>query len=247
MAETTKKFLSYESLSELLEKLVNPGYKGNVLVDKTLVSNLDSLFTSLTPEDISELSTRVSALENLVEADSNEVIDKFNEIVAFLKGINPVDEEGKETLENILSGIATQIAEVKSAAETAQGAADDVASAFNTFKDTTAPATYVAKVNGKDLSDNNYDDAAVAKVANLPANTVSEIADAKKAGTDADEHLTAYKTEANAAIAEAKKAGTDAADTVSELSDAIDTANYIKHAELVEITTGEIDALMAAE
>lgn len=51
------------------------------------------------------LATRLSALEGLIGADSDGRINRFNEIVSFLAGV-----EDTETLEGILTGIATQAA-----------------------------------------------------------------------------------------------------------------------------------------
>lgn len=51
------------------------------------------------------LATRLTALEGLIGADSDGRINRFNEIVSFMAGV-----EDTETLEGILTGIATQAA-----------------------------------------------------------------------------------------------------------------------------------------
>ena len=61
------------------------------------------------------LSTRLGALERLVSSDSNGTIDKFNEIVAFLEGI-----DDRETLDGILQGIASELAAKADNGETAK-------------------------------------------------------------------------------------------------------------------------------
>ena len=59
----------------------------------------------LTDSSLSGLTTKVTNIENLINANSDDVINKFNEIVAFLSGI---DDE--ETLSGIINGISEQIA-----------------------------------------------------------------------------------------------------------------------------------------
>ena len=61
------------------------------------------------------LSTRLGALERLVTSDSNGTIDKFNEIVTFLEGI-----DDRETLDGILQGIASELAAKADNGETAK-------------------------------------------------------------------------------------------------------------------------------
>lgn len=61
--------------------------------------------SALQPSDIAELTNKVSALEGLITADDPRgAIDKFNEIVAFLDGIDAT------TLDGILSTINSNIA-----------------------------------------------------------------------------------------------------------------------------------------
>lgn len=67
-------------------------------------SLLTAAGTALQPSDITTLTSKVTALEELVATDSDSVIDKFNEIVAFLNGIN-----ASNTLSGMLGDIATQI------------------------------------------------------------------------------------------------------------------------------------------
>lgn len=60
--------------------------------------------TALQPQDLNTLNSDVASLKALIESDSNNVIDKFNEIVAFLNGIS-----SSSSLSGIVSDIATQI------------------------------------------------------------------------------------------------------------------------------------------
>lgn len=67
--------------------------------------------------------TRIATLENLIEADNDHVINKFNEIIAFLNGIEePETPEG--TLANIIetidNKIETKVSEEEGRADTAE-------------------------------------------------------------------------------------------------------------------------------
>lgn len=75
--------------------------------DKSKIILLGQLskFKDLLSTSITDLSTKVTALEALVESDSDGAINKFNEIVAFLKNITD-----SQTLDGIVSGINTSIA-----------------------------------------------------------------------------------------------------------------------------------------
>jgi len=70
----------------------------------TIQQLLTAAGTALQPADIVTLTEKVAALEALVASDADGVIDKFNEIVAFLAGIGSND-----TLAGILADIATQL------------------------------------------------------------------------------------------------------------------------------------------
>lgn len=75
--------------------------------DKSKIILLGQLskFKDLLSADVTALSTKVADLEKLVESDSDGAINKFNEIVAFLKNITD-----SQTLEGIVNGINTSIA-----------------------------------------------------------------------------------------------------------------------------------------
>lgn len=108
----TKKYLDLDGLSTLLEALKGSGYKGYKLVSTELITKLSGI---LSVEEMTALKSKVAELDALVTADTDGVINKFNEIVAFLAGISD-----QTTLQGTLSGIASQIAEVKDIAEAAQ-------------------------------------------------------------------------------------------------------------------------------
>lgn len=64
-----------------------------------------SEFKNLLNTNISTISSKVTALEKLIESDSDGAINKFNEIVSFLANITD-----DKTLQGIVSDISTQIA-----------------------------------------------------------------------------------------------------------------------------------------
>ena len=64
-----------------------------------------SEFKDLLNANITTLSGKVTALENLIQSDSDGAINKFNEIVAFLANITD-----DSTLQGIVNGINTSIA-----------------------------------------------------------------------------------------------------------------------------------------
>lgn len=105
MAETTvKKFLDYAGLEHLIEKLYARGFNGmglskNDFTD-ALLAKLNSTATSA---GMSEINSRLVALEALIEADTDGAINKFNEIIAFLNGIG--DET---TLQGIMAAKANK-------------------------------------------------------------------------------------------------------------------------------------------
>lgn len=186
-AEKTKKFLNYAGLEHVVELLVSHGFKGGMGLSQEnftteLKAKYDALVAASSVEDLTALFNRVTALEALIEADSDQAINKFNEIVEFLAGIQP----GSDTLAAKLADIATQIA------------------------------------------------------------------DAKKAGTDATSALNTYKTSNDAAVAAAKKAGTDAASSLETYKTSNDAAvkalqdGKLNASDLVAITNAEIDTLVKA-
>ena len=59
---------------------------------------------ALTKDDLGEIENTIKDLVALVDEDTDGVINKFNEIVAFLGGISDTS-----TLDGIVSGISTQI------------------------------------------------------------------------------------------------------------------------------------------
>lgn len=75
--------------------------------DKSKIILLGQLskFKDLLSTNITGISTKVAALEELIESDSDGAINKFNEIVTFLKNISD-----SQTLDGIVNGINTSIA-----------------------------------------------------------------------------------------------------------------------------------------
>ena len=88
--------------SNAIEQLITEKVDGVALPTK--VSDLQNDAGYLTGEDISELSNSVSNIQNLIAADEEDIdlaIDKFEEIVDFLDGIEP----GSELYDIILSHV----------------------------------------------------------------------------------------------------------------------------------------------
>lgn len=104
MAET-KKFLDYAGLQHFVEKLYARGFKGMGLSQQNFTTELlNKLNSTATAEGLSQLTEQVNQLSALIEADSDGAINKFNEIVTFLNGI-----EDSKTLDGMMGDIATQL------------------------------------------------------------------------------------------------------------------------------------------
>ncbi len=176
MAQT--KYLDLQGLQYLIEKLVAGQVQGKGLVDPSVITEIQEKLKSVaTTAGLTELTNKVNELNALVAADSDGVINKFNEIVAFLDGI-----ADSKTLEGLLGDIATQIGAVKTTAEGKQSPATTlagygitdakIAGGVITLGGSTITAHQdisgkVDKVEGKGLSTNDYtaaDKAEVAKV-----------------------------------------------------------------------------------
>lgn len=115
-------------------------------------------FKDLLNANITTLSGKVASLESLIESDSDGAINKFNEIVAFLKGITD-----SKTLDGIVSGINTQIAakytkptggipksDLASAVQASLGKAD---SALQTHQDISGKADKATTLAGYGITD----------------------------------------------------------------------------------------------
>lgn len=100
---TTTKALSQKGTWETFYQKPSGGIPATDLTS-AVQTLLTAAGTALQPADITTLTNKVTALEDLVATDSDAVIDKFNEIVAFLNGIGATD-----TLQGLLADIATQI------------------------------------------------------------------------------------------------------------------------------------------
>ncbi|MCM1450684.1 MAG: hypothetical protein NC102_00275 [Clostridium sp.] len=159
MAQT--KYLDMAGLQALLDKLFAREFRGMGLSKNDFSDALKQKLESIAaPEDLKTLASKVASLETLVAKDSDGVINKFNEIVAFLTGIGD-----DKTLDGLMSDIATKVAEAKKA-----GA--DAASALDAFKGTVyskeaAEGKFVAKEAGKGLSTNDYTTSEKALVATI--------------------------------------------------------------------------------
>lgn len=94
------KYLDYAGLQSLLDKLFERKFKGLGLSKNDFTDALKAKLDAIArPEDLTAMQTRVAALEKLVESDSDGVINKFNEIVAFLAGVGDT-----ETFNGLVAG-----------------------------------------------------------------------------------------------------------------------------------------------
>ena len=100
---TTTKALSQKGTWETFYQKSSSGIPATDLT-YAVQTLLTAAGTALQPSDITTLTNKVTALEDLVATDSDAVIDKFNEIVGFLNGINATD-----SLSGILEDIAAEI------------------------------------------------------------------------------------------------------------------------------------------
>ena len=236
------KYLDYAGFEHFVSKLKTTGVGGKVMSDNNLTD---------------ELMGYITEMHALLAADSDGVINKFNEIVAFLEGIGNAD--GDKDLEALLAEIASNIGKAQAAADKAQSELDAHKTAYNTYTTANDKAVQKAQTTADkantDLSAYKTEQATAkasddAALATYKEQTATSIADAKKAGTDASAALSAYKAEHDeeyaqfksdntAAIADAKKAGTDAAAALS----AYKTANDKKVSDYITSN----DAALAAD
>lgn len=70
------------------------------------IAELEQSLQSLTEDDIAQMRSSIESLEALVGADVDGVINKFNELVAFMAGISDTS-----TLAGLLQEIASQLAQ----------------------------------------------------------------------------------------------------------------------------------------
>ena len=103
------KHLDYAGLAHVIAKLMAREFQGKGLSTEDFTSALKNKLAALPATAVdtatfTALQTKVTALEKLIEADSDGAINKFNEIVAFLKGVSDT-----KTLQGLLADISTQI------------------------------------------------------------------------------------------------------------------------------------------
>lgn len=79
-----------------------------------LKETVDTIKDTTIPDISAKLQTLTNNFNTLVSADPTSAIENFNEVIAFLKGI---DDSNDNTLESIIAAIEKQIAEVKETAD----------------------------------------------------------------------------------------------------------------------------------
>jgi len=95
---------STEANAKFVEQIPGKGLSTNDLTDD-LLSRLRSAATAAGLDD---LARQVSALQALIDVDSDAAINKFNEIVRFLSGI---DSSEGTTLQSLLADIASRLSD----------------------------------------------------------------------------------------------------------------------------------------
>lgn len=126
-----KKYLDYAGLESILTKLNARQFFGNMgLSEENFTAALKTRYDNLvagsaSSADLEALTTRVTALESLIEVDETAAIDKFKEIVNFLAGI-----ENTETLDGLLGDISAQVTVAKETADAAKAKAEANATAI---------------------------------------------------------------------------------------------------------------------
>jgi len=222
MAEAaTKKFLDYAGLSHLVKKLYDRGFKGMGLSQENFTSELlAKLNSTATTEGLNEINTRLAALEKLIDSDKDGNINKFNEIVAFLDGI-----EDTQTLAPVLADVAANKSKLAGIEAGAQKNA--VTSVASKTGDVTLTKTDVGLGNVDNTSD-----------LNKPISTATQTALDGKVDKVTGKGLSTNDYTSN------EKSKLAALPTNDELTELLDSK--LNTADLVAITTAEIDAIVAA-
>lgn len=183
MAEQIRKYLDNEGLAHLIGKLVNGTVKGKGLVAPSVITEIQEKLNSVaTTDGLSQLTEKVTALESLLNSDKSDVktaIDTFNEIVAFLDGIDSSETE-------TLAPIVRKVAGIEDGAQ--KNTVTKVAGK-------TGDVTLAKGDVGLGDVDNTSDTDKPVSTAQAAA-----IADAKAAGTAAADALDKYKASNDAAV-----------------------------------------------
>lgn len=106
--QTNNYYLGGTSLEFFMNQLYQRKFKGMGLSHEDFTTAFKTKLESLDSEVVEPLAARVSALENLIEADSDAAINKFNEIVSFLEGLDP-----SNPLSGIISNFNTKTTELQ--------------------------------------------------------------------------------------------------------------------------------------
>lgn len=129
------KYLDYAGLAHVIEKLIKRQFQGKGLSTEDFTTALKNKLSALpttfvSQSDVTALQTKVTALERLIESDSDGAINKFNEIVAFLANITDTD-----TLQGLLADIASQISNLEQSVTAAGRDFRDLRNQVNTNKE----------------------------------------------------------------------------------------------------------------
>lgn len=117
--QTNNYYLGGTSLEFFMNQLYQRKFKNMGLSHEDFTSAFKTKLESLDSEVVEPLAARVSALENLIEADSDAAINKFNEIVSFLEGLDP-----SNPLSGIIENFNTKTTELQDQMDTIKTAQD---------------------------------------------------------------------------------------------------------------------------
>lgn len=108
-SDTSQNALQNKVITSALNTKVDK-ISGKQLSEEDFTTILKEKLDSLKNYDDSELTSKVNAIEETIETlfneDASSAIESFNEIIAFLEGI-----EDSESLDNIITSIETQLAD----------------------------------------------------------------------------------------------------------------------------------------
>ena len=169
------------ALADYVKAVAGKGLSTNDLTDALLtkLNGLSNYDDTTLKGNVSSLQTQMNTL---LSANASTAIESFNEIIAFLANVTD-----SQTLEGIISGINTTIANNLSTAETytdnAVSTHNQSGTAHSDLR--TLIATKVDTVSGKGLSSNDYTDAEKTKLSGIASGAnVNVIEGVQLNGTD---------------------------------------------------------------
>ena len=207
----------------------------HVMWDGTLSGGIPADFDHISilvdGEEVAQLSSAGSVTVGGVEAGATVSVTATAEDDACLADGTPAHNVSEPSAA-VKVTIKDAVAEVRADANTHAGQIEAIQADIEAYKQS-ATATYATKteVDDKTGAITKTLAADYTRTADLAA--TEAVKDAKKAGTDAQSGLSAYKTSNDKAVADAKKAGTDASSALDSYKATV-TQTYAEKTELTE-------------